>query len=518
MICESCKDQLSQFYVMKQRAKTVQKPDEIRKMQIVDSLVNFLDSIPQDCVVSKFPKLFAVHPASSDPMVMDELYNCSCILGSEMAIDQLDDPMEYNIVEVKAEVGEYNPEMYEVAPIEVEEEKSVEHFFEAEPEEKEEIKSEVELSPVKKRPKKYQKSTLDAKQREWVRKEVKQSAVVLSTSFGSKTQWACTKCNFKTLSSENAFRIHLKSHLNDLGEVEEIEQIETKIKRQSNSADDASFIEQKLWILQQLQNQKEIVEANEGTKTVFSCSQCEFVCNKRGRFRHHLQKFHTTILIRGPNKHSCFSCRLRFDGENHLQVHKNCHRIFDVIAPHVQYMSCEDCKMFFCSFEDLQIHINRHQENTQALLDPIIAVGVVHRNGETFTNDDDDTQETLDHNSPTCGHCLMRFPTENEAKIHLLLYHFTVFTCPFDSREFPGIPTLSFGNHLRQCHPDIFPDLEIKCSFCQMQFENVYEKLAHMKKCRAKKFQCDHCERSFFRKAELLHHLKVVTGLMIFAW
>jgi uncharacterized protein YlaI len=99
-----------------------------------------------------------------------------------------------------------------------------------------------------------------------------------------------------------------------------------------------------------------------------------------------------------------------------------------------------------------------------------------------------------------------------------MLFHLNVFVCPFDSREFPGIPTLSYGNHLRQCHPDIFTDLEIKCSLCEMQFETVYDKLSHMKNCQEKNFQCDHCEKRFFKKAELQHHLKVVLGLRVFAW
>lgn len=222
--------------------------------------------------------------------------------------------------------------------------------------------------------------------------------------------------------------------------------------------------------------------------------------------------------MRGPNKHSCYDCRLRFDGENHLIVHKNCHRIFDVIAPHAQYPGCEACVMFFATAEDLQIHSHRHQFDPDLLRDIIPAIGVVHRNGETFVSEDDDQLEVIDENAPTCGHCLIKFTTENECRRHLLLFHCTYFTCPFDNRVFEGIPTLSFGNHLRQGHPDLFPYLEIACSFCKMQFETVYEKLAHMKKCTAKNFQCDHCDRSFFRKAELLHHLKVVTGLTVFAW
>lgn len=455
MICETCKDQLSQFYVMKQRAKALHlKPGDIRKMSIIETIKTFLDASGEDCVVSKFSKLLAVHPATNSQTLTDQLFGCSSLLESEM--NHVEDPIEYSIVEMKSESGEYE-ETYELAQVEVEDELSEE-----------------------------------------------------KPTFVIEIEEVTPRIGIKLEEVQTRLRKNLKSHSDSSFQEDE----KIKSKRQVNIVNEASFVEQKLWIQQQLVSQKEV----EGTKIVWNCSQCDFCSNKRGRFRQHLQKFHTAILMRGPNKHSCFSCRLRFDGENHLQVHKNCHRIFEVISPHVQYLSCDDCRMFFCSFDDLQIHINRHRENPRAIHDPILIVGVVHRNGESFLSDDDDMQAIHDDSSSTCGHCLMKFSSEDESKVHLMLYHMTVFTCPFDSREFPGIPTLSFGNHLRQCHPDIFPELEIKCSFCKMQFENVYEKLAHMKKCQAKMFQCDHCEKSFFRKADLQHHLKVVTGLMVFAW
>ena len=186
----------------------------------------------------------------------------------------------------------------------------------------------------------------------------------------------------------------------------------------------------------------------------------------------------------------------------------------------MNYPFCDECKLFYCSNEDYLIHLSRHNENSEKLLDPISAIGIVQRNGEIFAFDDDEEnlQEILDENSPTCGQCLKKFSSDNDCKIHLMLFHVNVFICPFDSREFSGIPTLSYGNHLRQFHPDIFPELEIKCSICFMQFVTVYDKLAHMKNCQAKNYQCDHCDRRFFRKPELQHHLRVVTGLTVFAW
>lgn len=522
MICVSCKDQLSQFYVLKQQASKHLTPSDIRKSKIIDNVASFLDSIPVDCIVSKYSSLLAIYPDSSSSTFAESLQRCASLLECEEVQEVFDDPEDCNNMNFKAEdVDEVivltKMEHGDFIIDEVETEERKEHEFEESvvinvKEELATMKPPRRLPVERKRPKKYQKSKLDAKQRDWVRKELKMRAVFFETPLGHKTQWVCKECLNKSFSSENAFRIHLRQHL-DVSHENSIDD------EQNDRTEDTSFIEQKLWIMQQLQTQKEVVESSDGTKSFsWNCQDCEFSSNKRGRFRMHLQKVHTTIRMRGPNKHSCYDCRLRFDGENHLIVHRNCHRIFDVIAPHAQYPGCDACAMFFATAEDLQVHSHRHQYEPDLLRDIIPAIGVVHRNGETFVSEDDDQVEVTDENAPTCGHCLVKFATENECRLHLMLFHARNFTCPFDARVFEGIPTLSFGNHLRQGHPDLFPYLEIACGFCKMQFETVYEKLAHMKKCKAKNFQCDHCARSFFRKAELLHHLKVVTGLTVFAW
>lgn len=529
MICVSCKDHLSNFYIMKQRASKHLKPSEIRKMQIIDTVSEFLDSTQIDCIVSKYPKILAIHPDTNNSTFVEQLQSCTYFLDSEIVQYDDNEIIEYTIPtqisEVKVEdISHFESETYDEAqfeittgdeiidtPISIETDAKI-TFTSPNAEKFEEL-------TINRRPKKYQKSTLDSRQREWLRNSLKECAVHIHTSFGVKTQWRCNKCQLKTFSSENAFRIHLKAHLENSDASQFIDDQEPSgwIKKSLNP-DDKYHIEQKLWIQQQIQCQKETIETNEGQNTIWTCSQCEYSSNKRGRFRVHLQKAHTNILMRGPNKHSCFDCRLRFDGENHLLVHKNCHRIFDVIAPYAIYPECVSCKMFFCTADDCQIHINRHKENPEALQEMIPAMGVVHRNGEHFISAEETPEVFDDENCSTCGHCLRRFSSETDCKHHLMLYHATAFSCPFDARVFDGIPTLSFGNHLRQCHPDIFPELEIACSFCKMQFETVYEKLAHMKVCTSKMFQCDHCDRSFFRKAELLHHLKVVYGLTVFAW
>lgn len=454
MICTACKNHLAQFYLMKQQASKHMKPPEVRKLEIISLVKSFLDSTVADCIVTEKSNLLAIHPDTRSTVVEEQLEICSSLLDNETQEDLIAE--NYTVIDVKPEAANFD------------------NF------------ADFELTQVE------EPELVYTKDLESIAEPVEIRKFISSPVKPEVTSIAHTE-------SPRMMRVERT----------------TAVKR--NSTDDSTLIGQKLWIGQQLESQKRVENFSEGLRTVWNCSQCQFVTNKRSRFRIHLQKNHTAIVIKGPSKHSCFDCHLRFDGESHLIVHNNCHRIFDVIAPFVQYPECGDCRMFFISGEDYSVHKDRHENNIQSLRDPIPILGVVYRNGELFTTDDEEPPENFDENSPTCGHCLQKFESDNDCKNHLMLHHATSFTCPFDSRVFSGIPTLSFGNHLRQCHPEVFPDLEIACSFCKMQFETVYEKLAHMKICKAKAFQCDHCDRSFFRKSCLLQHLKVVTGLIIFA-
>ena len=303
---------------MKKRAKCHLKPDDVRKSQVLETVAEFLDSIlGHDCIVTKLPKLLAIHPDTGNEAVAEELYNCSSLLESPETfgyslVEMIDDE------EVVEDVFEIKVDEISLRKVQLEDKK---------------FPTILSVENSTQPPKKHQSKphqNLDPKQKEWVKKELKDSALEIETSYGKKIQRVCNKCGFRSISSENAFRAHLKTHLNESDE-------EQPKKKRFIANFDPSFIEQKLWIQEQIITRKENIETVEGVKTSWSCSECEFVCTTRASFRNHLQKFHTTILMRGPNKHSCYSCHLRFDGENHLKVHNNCHRIFDLIAPHVSF-------------------------------------------------------------------------------------------------------------------------------------------------------------------------------------
>jgi uncharacterized Zn-finger protein len=66
--------------------------------------------------------------------------------------------------------------------------------------------------------------------------------------------------------------------------------------------------------------------------------------------------------------------------------------------------------------------------------------------------------------------------------------------------------------HIQKVHPEFLPEA-LQCSHCKILFDNIYDRLSHMKLCDQKKFQCDHCDKKFYNKNFLNSHLKREMGL-----
>jgi hypothetical protein len=285
---------------------------------------------------------------------------------------------------------------------------------------------------------------------------------------------------------------------------EEVVETENLFQEETNAEND---LENQLKIIAQSTDKKFI-------SNIYQCPKCDFTTHQKSKLRNHESQVHGTVAKK-PTKHSCFQCNLRFESETLLKVHNNCHKIIESISPFSNLPICECCSMTFLNDQDHDLHINKlHEGNEDSKLNQI---GIVYKNGDPF-RDKEEKEIEQQNRVAECGYCVKYFTNEIDCRRHLMLFHATSFICPFDARQFDGTPTLSFGNHLRQCHPEVFTELEIICSFCNMKFDTVYDKISHMKKCSAKRYVCDHCGKSFFKKSKLLNHLKVVTGLLVIAW
>lgn len=165
---------------------------------------------------------------------------------------------------------------------------------------------------------------------------------------------------------------------------------------------------------------------------------------------------------------------------------------------------CEDCSMFFRSKPDLAMHLGGHSEN-QTLLIP--AEGVALQKTILFKRLPANDEE----GNSICGHCERKFDSEIKCQSHLMIHHVNPLICPRDGRPFHSIQP--YVCHLQKVHSDLLPQ-SLLCTHCRIPFENIYERLAHMKVCDAKKFVCDHCDKKFSNKNYLNSHLKREMGLL----
>lgn len=315
------------------------------------------------------------------------------------------------------------------------------------------------------------------------------------------------------------------------------------VSREEMSANDGEMFEYegKNWVKDEITKSKEVIESEDGPKIVYNCARCNYVSNTAPGFRYHLISKHIknrdfeTEVERKPldlvtvkyqaikhrnrkfkdSKNSCGLCCLKFKEVRALNTHESAHDLFDVIASSMNFPQCDECRMMFCSYGDLNTHHMGH--DTEMAFEPISAIGILHRQGVQLQLPMPNESSADDSMKWSCGHCTRKFKTIEASKHHQLLFHAVTFECPIDKREFSGSKAFShYNQHLKNKHPEMFPNITFPCTFCRLEFTSIYEKLAHMKVCSEKKYGCDHCNKKFFKKNDLIAHIKFVTGEVVF--
>lgn len=291
----------------------------------------------------------------------------------------------------------------------------------------------------------------------------------------------------------------------------------------------------KTWLRQEIQRSKFVVQTETGEKRViFRCSLCNHSSNSSSGLRYHLLMkhlknhdnnfqeqrkpfnssqteeifYHTT-----KSKNFCNECCLKFKDARALQLHEKCHELFSIVAHLSVFPTCNTCNQKFITEELLQRHLIKHDVN-ESLLNPIaVNPGAVRLQGKSSaSNEYVSIGETTEiEYAWKCGHCESKFFSKEEhCNLHILMAHTTSFTCPIDKMEFTGFKSVSlFVHHLRNKHPELFPNLSFTCTFCDLTFTTIYDKLSHMKTCKNKLYECDHCGKKYWKKGDVLNHLKV---------
>lgn len=347
------------------------------------------------------------------------------------------------------------------------------------------------------------KEPLSAGERHWVKNELRNRRILIETIDGNKFEWICNLCNF-TCTSHKTFRIHL---------------VETHIKMINRLV--SEFSDKKLNYFQQSWIQSQVKKGLDSS--IWECLKCFEIFKTEKSFRQHLfeevvkfneneMKSITTSTARPRRSKAvkfqwtCKECFFQFSCQRFYDAHVKLHENLESVSPLTVLHWCNECSMFFRSDDDLMLHCDGHAEDLSVLL---AADGIALQKTILFKRLA--IPEEAQTGSLTCGHCGRKLNEEIECKNHILIHHVNPLVCPKDGREFKSMQP--YVCHLQKVHSDLLP-ASLLCTFCKQPFEDVYQRLQHMKTCDNKKFTCDNCGKKFANKPSLHNHLKRETGLM----
>lgn len=341
--------------------------------------------------------------------------------------------------------------------------------------------------------------------KDWLKKESRERRVLIETLDGNKLQWTCGICNFSCLSNKT-FRTHLiETHIQ-----------KTKPVRADASSKTMSY-HQKQWIQSHIKHEEE--------ENTWTCLKCNQNFNAEKTLRKHLLEHASQLTSEdfkeiGPNQTSrlkkvgktesrwtCKECWFQFSAQRSYDSHMKLHETLKAMNQFTEVHQCEECNMFFRSIEDLSVHVDGHSEGASVL---VPAEGIALQKTILFKrlplpND-------AQGGSSSCGHCGRKVDDDVNCRSHLLLHHVNPLICPKDGRQFKAMQP--YISHLQKVHSELFPT-SLLCTHCKVSFDNIYDRLAHMKQCEEKKFTCDHCDKKYSNKNYLSSHLKREMGLTI---
>lgn len=369
----------------------------------------------------------------------------------------------------------------------------------------------------------YERKVKEATERSMVLKEEeKQSEIVLETDGGSKKIWQCSRCSEpRFFRSESGFKTHVRRlHL-------QMRQIDERKVAACLVIVDGSLPKQKVW----------------------KCSACSAVLKTKDGFISHVTQDHPGEFDAGERsneadlkltssideevlhklteqverkrggalkvdgyKFSCNECGLYF--RKHYPTHVEAHKTFKELASNYQLQHCEQCRIIYSHDEAMLKHLEWHAEETETIC-AYPSRGLAFLGGKEFKEPSGSADDAVDENVWKCGHCFASFWEADECVEHQMLMHIETLVCPIDHLQFTGNRGLTqFCSHMKNKHPELFPNLTYSCTYCNKPLGNIFEKHAHMKVCDEKKLECDGCGRKFFNKIKLAHHLKIERGLL----
>lgn len=358
-----------------------------------------------------------------------------------------------------------------------------------------------------------------SKEREAMKEEIRNSRLILETSVGREVIYKCLRCkDDKIYRQEQSLKQHLRMvHIRT-----------TEVS--------TAFIA----------SCKITIDEADGPRNAWRCPECERIFRNRDSLRNHIKIEHPemnessairrseelrTKDVKEPlptniedfdkmllakrladkiemktlakTASACMECGIAYSAtkfHRKPRVHREAHETFKQIAPIANRFKCEDCRIMYNNEENLIQHMMIHDDPESIQLIP--AEGLSQFGATFYKESTGDADDAVDEASWKCGHCAVKYLDENDCLVHQMLLHCIPLLCPVDQLPFEGSTAISkFCQHVKNKHPELFPDLVYQCPLCKTEFTSIYEKLAHQKTCDFKKFECDYCGKQELPKS-----------------
>ncbi|XP_053667932.1 endothelial zinc finger protein induced by tumor necrosis factor alpha-like [Anopheles marshallii] len=242
-------------------------------------------------------------------------------------------------------------------------------------------------------------------------------------------------------------------------------------------------------ILNQVASSSLICEQNSHSDTVSKSSNFETESSKFEPVMDTSSKTIATI-----NRNVCDICGKVAISRSRLTKHMKLHNDSKIVVDHMRFFSCTFCEYVFLREENFNDHNIRCTGRLTITLKDNDASHVGQSLERTKCN----------VGSGVCGICDARYENMLHLKQHII-FHLDKFTCPLEACgcEYASLARLNI--HISTQHVEY---LSPNCPHCKEEIDRIDIRQHVRLFCKAKQYECNHCDRKFLSWKSLSQHLK----------
>ncbi|XP_052890215.1 zinc finger protein 25-like [Anopheles moucheti] len=194
------------------------------------------------------------------------------------------------------------------------------------------------------------------------------------------------------------------------------------------------------------------------------------------------------------NRYVCDICGKVAISRSRLTKHMKLHNDSKIVVDHMRFFSCTFCEYVFLREENCNEHILRCTGRSTFTLKENDACYEAQSLERTKSN----------VGSGICGICDARYDNMMHLKQHIII-HLDKFTCPLEACgcEYASLARLNI--HISTQHVEY---LSPNCPHCNEEIDRVDIRQHVRLFCKAKQYECNHCDRKFLSWKSLSQHLK----------